>query len=40
MSSLSDLIEQYLRDLLEKEDSIEIQRRQLAQMFPVRSFAD
>ncbi|NLW59931.1 MAG: CtsR family transcriptional regulator [Firmicutes bacterium] len=33
MSSLSDLIEQYLRDLLEKRDSIEIQRRQLAQMF-------
>lgn len=33
MSSLSDLIEQYLQDLLEKKDSIEIQRRQLAQMF-------
>jgi len=33
MSSLSDLIEQYLQDLLAKKDSIEIQRRQLAQMF-------
>lgn len=33
MGSLSDLIEQYLRDLLAKTESIEIQRRQLAQMF-------
>ncbi len=33
MGSLSDLIEQYLRDLLERSESIEIQRRQLAQMF-------
>ncbi|NLW57044.1 MAG: CtsR family transcriptional regulator [Firmicutes bacterium] len=33
MSSLSDLIEQYLRDLLAKAESIEVQRRQLAQMF-------
>ncbi|HHT49094.1 MAG TPA: CtsR family transcriptional regulator [Firmicutes bacterium] len=33
MGSLSDLIEQYLQDLLAKTGSIEIQRRQLAQMF-------
>jgi len=33
MGSLSDLIEQYLRDLLTKTGSIEVQRRQLAQMF-------
>src|SRR5690554_6561022 len=33
MSSLSDLVEQYLRDLLAKTESIELQRRQLAQMF-------
>ncbi|NLM37850.1 MAG: CtsR family transcriptional regulator [Firmicutes bacterium] len=33
MGSLSDLIEQYLQDLLAKRESIEIQRRQLAQMF-------
>lgn len=33
MGSLSDLIEQYLRDLLAKAESIEVQRRQLAQMF-------
>ena len=33
MGSLSDLIEQYLRDLLGKSECIEVQRRQLAQMF-------
>lgn len=33
MSSLSDLIEQYLRELLARAESIEIQRRQLARMF-------
>lgn len=33
MGSLSDLIEQYLQDLLTKTGSVEIQRRQLAQMF-------
>ncbi|NLY91927.1 MAG: CtsR family transcriptional regulator [Firmicutes bacterium] len=33
MGSLSDLIEQYLQDLLAKTGSVEIQRRQLAQMF-------
>ncbi|NLY89526.1 MAG: CtsR family transcriptional regulator [Firmicutes bacterium] len=33
MSSLSDLIEQYLREQLARAESIEIQRRQLARMF-------
>ena len=33
MGSLSDLIEQYLQDLIAKTGSVEIQRRQLAQMF-------
>lgn len=33
MGSLSDLIEQYLRELLSKAQSIEVQRRQLARMF-------
>jgi|SRR5690554_1985844 len=33
MSSLSDLIEQYLREQLAKAETIEIQRRELARMF-------
>lgn len=33
MSSLSDLIERYLREQLTKAETIEIQRRELARMF-------
>lgn len=33
MSSLSDLIEQYLKEMLSRSESIEVQRWRLAQMF-------